>query len=241
MSALSSGISNGLVNAPTTTRNSTMTPLNEGYAQGLDYLKKSIQALNKSTKGQQTALNRQYKNNQAAVNNSLINRGLGNSSILGTMQGGVTRNYNEALQNLHSGQNKDLSNLYQVVAQFLANQGQAQYNALNQQQQQANSSTAADKNALLTSLQNVVNKMNSGKATDFMSDANFAADEATNAANMANYYYQNMLEDSRRGMGSNVDPYSLYTNSNYDYSNLSNLAGAGADLDPLDPATYGIY
>lgn len=130
-----------------------LQPMQQGYNSALDSLRQALDVSQNSYQGQQQRLGTQLQSNIGGLNQSLINKGLGNTTIAGTMMNAPYDQYNQAMNDLSdTAANRQMSQLNALAAMqsqggsaisnYLQPYGEAEYKGNIAQQSQQESEQA---------------------------------------------------------------------------------------------------
>lgn len=130
-----------------------LQPMQQGYNGALDSLRQAMDVSQNSYQGQQQRLNTQLQSNIGGLNQSLINKGLGNTTIAGTMMNAPYDQYNQAMNDLSdTAANRQMSQLNataamqaaggSAISNYLQPYGEAEYKGNIAQQSQQESEQA---------------------------------------------------------------------------------------------------
>lgn len=147
-------------NLSSTMQNPGLNALNQGVQQGVGSLQNAIKQQQNTTSGQMAGLQQQLQQNLGKTTQGAVNRGLGNTSVLNTLQQAPMQTYNLAAQNVQNNQAQNLAQLYSQLAQAQMGGGEdllsGYLNALSGQanNQATNAATVGQNNSNLRAMNN---------------------------------------------------------------------------------------
>lgn len=134
--------------------------LSQGYQSALANLQKALQLSNQTTSGQLMDAKRQLRTNQGQIQQGLINKGLGNTTVLPTMMQAPIRTYNQATADIKNQGALRGMQAYGNLANMSAQGGQSFANLFQPYDQSQYAQHLQNQQNYLASLQNLFNSMN---------------------------------------------------------------------------------